>query len=80
MRLQPVYVKYTQASKVLNFCSGNGYEFFCFGVQITTSGKIKDYLVVLVACLVSSDPRLWGQVRRHGKVTGTHCNGYEWNI
>lgn len=68
------YAKCAQASKVLNFCRGNGYEFFCFGVQILTSGKTKEYSVMLVACLLSSDPRVWGQVRRHGKMTGIYCS------
>lgn len=49
-------VKCVQAGK------GNGYEFFQFGRKILTSSKIKDCSVMLVACLLSSDPRLWGML------------------
>lgn len=37
-----------------------GFKFIQFGRKILTSSKIKDYSVTLVACLLSSDPRLWG--------------------
>lgn len=54
-------VKCAQARKVLNWeVVTRGFKFFQFGRKILISSKIKDYLVMLVACLLSSDPRLWG--------------------
>lgn len=49
-----------QGTELGNGYKGKAYKFSQFGRKILTSSKIKYYSVMLVACLLSSDPRLWG--------------------